>query len=57
MDCPVFPQPAATGYSKQKDGWDAGVKIQFSFHSWFFGEKDPESLNLFSATLAVKTLG
>lgn len=55
LDCPVLPQPTATGHSKQKDGWDARVKIQFSFYSWFFGEKDPEALNLFSATLAVKT--
>lgn len=56
MDCPVLPQPAATRHSKQQDGWDTGVKIQFSFHSWFFGEKDPEVLTLFFATLAVQTL-
>lgn len=31
MDCPVLPQAGAAGHSKQKDGWDAGVKYDLAF--------------------------
>lgn len=50
MNCPVLPHP---GHNTQNDGWDAGTKILFSCHFSFF-KKDPEALNLFSATIAVK---
>ena len=50
MNCPVLPHP---GNNTQKYGLDAGTKILFSCHFSFF-KKDPEALNLFSATIAVK---
>ena len=52
MNRPVLPHPGATGHNTQNDGWDAGTKI-FSCHFSFF-KKNPEALNLFSATIAVK---
>ena len=52
MNRPMLPHPGATGHNTQNDGWDAGTKI-FSCHFSFF-KKDPEALNLFSATIAVK---
>lgn len=48
-NCPVLPHP---GHNTKNDGWDAGTKL-FSCHFSFF-KKDPEALNLFSATIAVK---